>query len=84
MKSYNSAFDLLTDDKAIVDLLIKKSLLMDCIVDRIHELRITQSKAAEIAKVTQPRISNLKNCRISMFSYDILFLINERLSKYKD
>ncbi len=84
MKSYNSAFELLTDDTAEVKLLIKRCSLMNSIVDKIHDLRISQVESARIMKVTQPRVSNLKNGRISKFSYDMLFLMNERIIKYKD
>ena len=84
MKSYNNAFELLTDDPAVVKLLTIKSNLMDTIVEKIHDLRINQSEAAKIMKVTQPRVSNLKNGRISKFSYDMLFLMAERIINYKD
>ena len=84
MKSYTSAFELLTDDTAEVKLLIKRCSLMNSIVDKIHDLRISQVESARIMKVTQPRVSNLKNGRISKFSYDMLFLMNERIIKYKD
>ena len=84
MKSYNNAFELLTDDPAIVKLLTLKSNLMDTIVEKIHDLRINQVEAAKIMKVTQPRVSNLKNGRISKFSYDMLFLMAERIINYKD
>ena len=84
MKSYNNAFELLTDDPAVVKLLTLKSNLMDTIVEKIHDLRINQSEAAKIMKVTQPRVSNLKNGRISKFSYDMLFLMAERIINYKD
>ena len=84
MKSYNNAFELLTDDPAVVKLLTIKSNLMDSIVEKIHDLRINQSEAAKIMKVTQPRVSNLKNGRISKFSYDMLFLMDERIINYRD
>ena len=83
MKSYNNAFELLTDDPAVVKLLTIKSNLMDTIVEKIHDLRINQSEAAKIMKVTQPRVSNLKNGRISKFSYDMLFLMAERIINYR-
>jgi len=84
MKLYNNAFELLTDDKAAVKLLTLRSYLMDSIVDKIHELRINQTESAKIMKVTQPRVSDLKRGRISKFSYDMLFLMNERIINYKD
>jgi len=83
MKSYNNAFELLTDDPAVVKLLTIKSNLMDTIIEKIHDLRINQIEAAKIMKVTQPRVSNLKNGRISKFSYDMLFLMAERIINYK-
>lgn len=84
MKSYTNAFDLLTGDQAVVKLLTAKSSLMSSILGKIHELRINQVESAKIMKVTQPRVSDLKRGRLSKFSYDMLFLMNDRIINYKD
>jgi predicted XRE-type DNA-binding protein len=72
MKSFNNAFELLTDDKKEIENYILRSNMMDAIVDLIKAKDWTQKEAAEHLNVTQPRISNLKNGRISKFSVDML------------
>ena len=81
MKSYKSAFELITDDAAQIKLYQLKSQLMNCINDQIKDLRLTQSQASKIMKVTQARVSNVSTGRISKFTYDLLFLMCERISK---
>ena len=72
MKSFNNAFELLTDDVKEVEHYTMRSNMMNAIVDLIKLKEWTQKEAAEHLGVTQPRISNLKNGRISKFSVDML------------
>lgn len=72
MQSFNNAFELLTDDPKEVENYTMRSNMMDAIVDLIKAKDWTQKEAAEHLGVTQPRISNLKNGRISKFSVDML------------
>jgi|TARA_R110000744_G_scaffold62478_2_gene128987 predicted XRE-type DNA-binding protein len=72
MKSFNSAFELLTDDTKDIENYTMRSNMMDAIVDLIKSKDWTQKEAAEHLGVSQPRISNLKNGRISKFSVDML------------
>ena len=79
MKTYNSAFELITDDSAQVKLYELKSELMNCINDQIDDLKLTQLQASKIMKVTQARVSNIATGKISKFTYDLLFVMYERI-----
>jgi predicted XRE-type DNA-binding protein len=72
MQSFNNAFELLTDDTKEVENYTMRSNMMNAIVDLIKAKDWTQKEAAEHLGVSQPRISNLKNGRISKFSVDML------------
>lgn len=52
--------------------LTARSLLMIALEERIKERGWTQSEAAEILHVTQPRISDLMNGKLHKFSLDAL------------
>jgi len=72
MKSFNNAFELLTDDIKEVENYTMRSNMMNAIVDLIKAKDWTQKEAAEHLGVSQPRISNLRNGKISKFSVDML------------
>lgn len=72
MKTFNNAFELLTDDVKEVENYMMRSNMMDAIVDIIKAKEWTQKEAAEHLGVSQPRISNLKSGKISKFSVDML------------
>jgi predicted XRE-type DNA-binding protein len=72
MKQYANSFELLTDDAKEVENYTMRSNMMDAIVDLIKLNDWTQKEAAEYLRVSQPRISNLKNGKISKFSVDML------------
>lgn len=69
---YTSVFDALADTPAEAENLKVRSQLMKAIRDRIDEFGWSQKKAAENLGVTQPRISDLKNGKLSRFSLDTL------------
>jgi predicted XRE-type DNA-binding protein len=81
MKSYKSAFELITDDAAQIKLYELKSQLMNCINDHIKDLELTQLQASKVMKVTQARVSNVATGKIDKFTYDLLFLMCERISE---
>lgn len=81
MKSYTNSFELI-HETIKAKLMLEKSNLMDSILDKMKELRLNQTEAAKIMEVTQPRVSNLHSSRISKFSLDMLFLMNERIQRY--
>ncbi|MFT6347109.1 MAG: putative XRE-type DNA-binding protein [Psychromonas sp.] len=72
MKSFNNAFELLTDDVKEIENYTMRSNMMNAIVDLIKEKDWTQKEAAKHLDVSQPRISNLKNGKVSKFSVDML------------
>lgn len=79
MKKFNSAFQLVTDDKKEIENLEMRSNMMNAISDIIKSKKWTQEQAAEFLKVSQPRISDLKNGKISNFSVDMLMLMLSKL-----
>ena len=78
MKAYDNAFEIM-HEPIEAKLMLEKCCLMNCILDKMEELRLNQTEAAEIMKVTQPRISNLHKGKISKFTLDLLFLMHERI-----
>ena len=72
MDNYNSAFDIVTKDPAEKKMLILRSNLMGDINDWIRIEQLTQVQAAKIIGCDQPRVSELKNGRLSKFSLDWL------------
>lgn len=69
---YASVFDALADTPAEAATLNVRSQLMKAIRDRIEEFGWSETEAAERLAVTQPRVSDLKNGRLSRFSLDTL------------
>jgi predicted XRE-type DNA-binding protein len=80
MKSFESAFEIIAD-KHKAALLLKRSGIMNSIVDKIKSRGLTQAEAAEIMGVTQPRVSNLLTGRISKFSFDMLYLMDSKITE---
>ncbi|MBL4795909.1 MAG: XRE family transcriptional regulator [Oleispira sp.] len=72
MDNYDSAFDLVTKDPAERQMLRLRSNLMSDVNDWIRIEQLTQVQAAKIIGCDQPRISELKNGRLSKFSLDWL------------
>jgi predicted XRE-type DNA-binding protein len=72
MKSFNNAFELLTGDTKEIENYNMRSNMMDAIVDLLKAKDWTQKEAAEHLGVSQPRISNLRNGKVSKFSVDML------------
>ena len=72
MDNYDSAFDLVTKDPAERQMLRLRSNLMSDVNDWIRVMELTQVEAAKIIGCDQPRVSELKNGRLSKFSLDWL------------
>lgn len=72
MKTYDSAFEMVTDNKEDQELLKMRSNLMREVVDLITNKGLLQSEAAVIIGCSQPRISRLKNGRLSEFGLNWL------------
>jgi predicted XRE-type DNA-binding protein len=68
----SSAFFDIADTPEEAANLTARSLLMIAIEERIKERGWTQTQAAEILHVTQPRVSDLINGKLHKFSLDAL------------
>ncbi len=68
MKEYKNAFELLTSDNHTIEILTLKSNMADAIIDTIKSNGWTQKVAAKHLGLSQPRLSNLQNGKISKFS----------------
>lgn len=69
---FTSVFDALADTPAQAENLRVRAILMRAIGERIDEFGWSQRVAANNLGVTQPRISELKNGKLSRFSIDVL------------
>jgi predicted XRE-type DNA-binding protein len=74
MREYKNAFELLTSDSHTLEMLTLKSDMADAIIDTINSRGWTQKAAAKHLGLSQPRLSNLQNGKISKFS--VMMLIN--------
>lgn len=72
----------LVNEEIEAKLLLEKANLMISIRDKLEDLGLTQSVAASIMGVTQPRVSNLCKGQVSRFSLDMLFIMNERIKAH--
>ncbi|MFD8102935.1 helix-turn-helix domain-containing protein [Nocardia fluminea] len=78
-QQFKSVFDAIADTSAQAENLKVRSRLMIAISDRIDEFGWSQNVAASNLGVTQPRISELKNGKISRFSVDVLVNLATRV-----
>ena len=71
--SRTSLFEMITQDPVELNSLILKAKLAAIIGLTFKSNGWTQTKAAEILKISQPRVSNLLKGKINQFSIDALF-----------
>ena len=69
---FNSVWDAIEDTPAQAENLKLRSSLMLALKDHIAKEGLSQSKAAKLFGVTQPRISDLMRGRIDLFAIDTL------------
>ena len=69
---FSSVWDALEDDPIRVENLKLRSALMIAIAEKIKEQGLTQTRAAEVLHISQPRVSALLNGRINDFRLDSL------------
>ena len=69
---FTSVWDALEDTPQEAASMKARSALMMALSDTIRESRITQSEAAALFGVTQPRVSDLVRGKINLFSLDTL------------
>lgn len=70
--AYKSVWDALADTPAEAENLKVRSVLMSAIADKIDEFGWSQNVAAKNMGITQPRVSDLVNGKLSRFSVDNL------------
>jgi predicted XRE-type DNA-binding protein len=79
MKEYKNAFELITSDSHTLEMLTLKSDMADAIIHTINSRGWTQKAAAKHLGLSQPRLSNLQNGKISKFSAVMLMEILSKL-----
>lgn len=84
MLESKNPLELLANDPVELNILTLKARMMMAITQLIRERGLSQSDAANMLKVTQPRISNLMNGKISKFSIDMLIEMLGRLGYLMD
>ncbi len=78
-KIFNSVWDALEDDPVRAENLKLRSALMMEIAEKIKTQELTQTQAAEILQITQPRVSALLKGKINDFRLDGLVDMAHRL-----
>lgn len=76
-----TAFDLLEDDPVVASNLKVRADLMMQIEETIEKRKLTQTQAAELMDVSQPRVSDLMKGKIDKFSIDTLVNMLTALGK---
>lgn len=69
---FASVWDAIEDDPAVAENLKLRSSLMLALKRFIEREGLTQTEAAEVFGVSQPRISNLVHGKINSFGLDLL------------
>jgi predicted XRE-type DNA-binding protein len=84
MKAYNSAFELLTNNKERLKDYRVRSHMMNKIVDSIKTNNWTQKQAAINLGISQTKISEMQAGKLSVFSYDSLAAMVDKLVLIKE
>ena len=71
-ETFASIWDAIEQDPAAAENMKLRSILMMSLEQHIRAKKWTQSEAARLLNVTQPRISDLLNGKINLFSLDTL------------
>ena len=69
---FNDVWGALYDDPAEIAVNRAKAVLMDRIKTHIKANRLTQKQAAKKMRISQPRVSDINNGKISKFTIDAL------------
>ena len=75
----DNVWSALEDDPIRVENLKMRSVLLIKIVEQIKSRQLTQQKAAELLRITQPRVSALLSGKINDFRLDSLVDMAHRL-----
>jgi predicted XRE-type DNA-binding protein len=84
MKAYNSAFELLTNNKERLKDYRVRSHMMNKIVDSFKTNNWTQNQAAVNLDISQTKISEMQAGKLSVFSYDSLAAMVDKLVLIKE
>ena len=79
---FANVWDVLEDDPVRVENLKLRSALMIEIAERIKDQELTQTQAAEVLHITQPRVSALLKGKINDFRLDSLVDMAHRLGMH--
>ena len=79
---FTSVWDAIEDDPVRMENLKLRSALMIQIAERIKDRGMTQSRAAEVLHITQPRVSALLRGKINDFRLDSLVDMAHRLGMH--
>ena len=71
-KRFASVWDAIESAPAQAENLKLRSVLMRALTDHIARKKLSQSQAARLLGVTQPRVSDLTRGKINLFSLDTL------------
>jgi predicted XRE-type DNA-binding protein len=71
-KRFDSVWEAIEDSPAQAENMKLRSILMMALKDHIVRLELSQSEAAELLGVTQPRVSDLTRGKIDLFGLDTL------------
>lgn len=71
-KRFKSVWDAIEDTSDSAENMKLRSTLMMALQNQIIKMKLTQSQAAELLGVTQPRISDLMRGKINLFALDVL------------
>lgn len=78
-QQFNSVWDALEDDPVRAENLKLRSALLVAINEELTSRGMKQSEAAEVLQISQPRVSALRQGKISDFRLDTLVDIAHRL-----
>ena len=70
-QEFKNVWDALEDDPVRAQNLKLRSALMTEIREKVNELEITQTEAAEVLRISQPRVSALLQGKIEKFRLDM-------------
>lgn len=68
-----SLFEIVTNNPTELEILLLKSRITSCIISKAKEQDLSQKKLSKILCITQPRISNLLQGKLNLFSLEALF-----------
>jgi predicted XRE-type DNA-binding protein len=78
-KRFASVWDAIEDSAAEAASMKLRAELANEIIEKMHQRKLTQAKAAELLGVTQPRVSDLRRGRLDLFSLDALVDMADRI-----